>query len=98
LFQFGKGGQAREQLSLDEEGRFRMASRCHAERVSICSEKKSLRHPFRVEIIWGTFSHGRCLRTARLGSRPPTHQRRANFRYAFSAFEFVFACMAWFAV
>ena len=35
-FQFGKAGQAREQLSLDEEGRFGMASRCHAERVSIC--------------------------------------------------------------
>src|ERR1035437_9911091 len=44
-FQFGKAGQAREQMSLDEEGRFRMASRCHAERVSIRSAKKSLCHP-----------------------------------------------------
>ena len=41
--------QAREQMSLDEERRFWMASRCHAERVSIYSAKKSLRHPFRVE-------------------------------------------------
>jgi hypothetical protein len=31
-------------MSLDEEGRFRMASRCHAERVSIRSAKKSLCH------------------------------------------------------
>ncbi|MDD5140400.1 MAG: hypothetical protein PHY43_09115 [Verrucomicrobiales bacterium] len=56
LFQFSKAGQAREQMSLDEEGRFWMASRCHAERVSIHSAKKSLRHPFRVEIIFGAFS------------------------------------------
>src|ERR1017187_303192 len=34
-FQFSKAGQASEQLSLDEESRFRMASRCHAERVSM---------------------------------------------------------------
>jgi hypothetical protein len=45
LFQPGKAGQAREQMSLDEEGRFRMASRCHAEIVSIRSAKKSLCHP-----------------------------------------------------
>jgi len=51
-FQFGKAGQASEQMSLDEEGRFGMASRCHAGRVSICLVKKSLRHPFRVEIIF----------------------------------------------
>ena len=41
-FKRGKTGQAREQMSLDEEGHFRMASRCHAERVSIYSTKKSL--------------------------------------------------------
>jgi hypothetical protein len=55
VFQFGKAGQAREQMSLDEEGRFRMASRCHAKRVAICSAKKSLCHPFGVEIFFGRF-------------------------------------------
>jgi hypothetical protein len=38
-------------LSLDEEGRFRMASRGHAEKVSIHPAKKSLRHPFRVDFF-----------------------------------------------
>ena len=52
LFQFGKAGQAREQMSLDEEGRFGMASRCDAERVSIHSAKKSLCHRFMLEIIF----------------------------------------------
>jgi hypothetical protein len=51
-FQFGKAGQAGEQLSLAEEGRFWMSRRGHAERLSIHSAKKSLRHPFRVEMIW----------------------------------------------
>src|ERR1017187_3201796 len=30
--------------------------------------------------------------------RGKSHQRRANFLYTFSVFEFVFACLAWFAV
>jgi|SRR5665213_1663329 len=41
----------------------------------------------RGNIFCGTFSRRRCLRTARLGSRPPAHQHRANFHYAFSAVQ-----------
>jgi hypothetical protein len=71
-------------LSLDEESRFRMASRCHAERISICPAKKSLHHPFRVEIIIWTITQG----------SSATSQPWANFHSAFSAFEFAFVCFA----
>ncbi|HEY1717783.1 MAG TPA: hypothetical protein VGH42_05735 [Verrucomicrobiae bacterium] len=45
LFQLCKAGHASEQMSLDEEGRFGMASRCHAKRVSIHFAKKSSATP-----------------------------------------------------
>jgi hypothetical protein len=78
LFQFGKGGEAGEQVSLDEEGRFGMASRGHAEIVSIRPAKKSSA----TLSGWNKF----------LGSFPRVVallQPWANFCYAFSVFKLI---------
>jgi hypothetical protein len=41
LFQFGKAGQTSEQLSLNEAGRFGMASRGHAKRYQSVRRRKA---------------------------------------------------------
>jgi hypothetical protein len=100
LFQFGKAGQASEQMSLDEEGRFWMASRGHAEIVSIYSAKKSLRanrgHLIRPAATFFPSDAEKELFVGQFPGIVALRQRRANFRSAFSAKSVSIRVYPWF--